>query len=297
MSGGITDVEGVLVGHWTDERAATGCTVVLLPPGTTVGCCIPGGAPATRETALLAPSSLVREVHAIVLSGGSAFGLAAADGVMRFLEERGTGYATPAGVVPIVPAACLYDLAIGDPRRRPGPDEGRAACEAAGREVAEGSVGAGTGATVAKLLGPHAAVKGGLGTASTRAAGATVGALVACNAVGDVIDATGAPIAKPRADGSGHPGGSTVLVAVATDATLDKAAAGHLATMAAAGIARAVRPAHTHFDGDIVFVAATNRVAADPLAVGAAAADVVAEALRRGVLRARGIAGVPGLAG
>ena len=298
--GRITDVPGVLVGHHTDPVAATGCTVVLLPQGAIGGCAIVGAAPGSRETDLLRPSNLVAEVHAFVLTGGSAFGLGVADGVVEVLEERGVGFEVGEFRVPIVPTVVLFDLGIGDGTVRPGPAEGRAAALAATQDVDEGSVGAGTGATVAKWRGPASAMKGGLGTASATAGDALVGAIVACNAVGDVLDEDGRLLAGARGDAppvwETLTGRSTVLVAVATNAELDKAQATHVATMASAGIARAVRPAHTFYDGDAVLVAATGGVRAQPTAVGAAAADVVAEALRRGVRAARGLQAIPGLA-
>lgn len=297
----ITDVEGVLVGHWTNAAAGTGCTAVLLPPGSTGAYVLAGAAPGTRETDLLGPANLVSEVHAFLLTGGSAFGLAAADGVVAFLEERGVGFAFGNARVPIVPAAVIFDLGIGDAHVRPGPDAGRAACAAAQASVDEGSVGAGTGATVAKWAGREGMVKGGVGTASRRGAGGlVVGALVVCNAAGDVLDDTGAVLAGTRSAASDEwrlgPGEATVIGVVACNARFDKARATHVARMAAAGIARSVRPAHTLFDGDVVFAAATNKVDADTTRAGAMAADAVAEAIRRAVRAARGLHGVPGLA-
>ena len=301
----ITDVPGVAVGHHTATDAATGCTVVLLPDATVGACVITGAAPATRETPVLEPSNLVDRVDAFVLSGGSAFGLAAADGVMDVLAERGVGLSFGGVVVPIVVGASLFDLGVGRSDVRPGPREGRAATESAGTHVEEGSVGAGTGATVGKWAGLEHASKGGVGTAARRVGDLVVGALVANNAVGDVLDEAanvlaGARTAQPgpwsggpAADGA-HP--STVLAVVATNARLDKAAARHAAAMSDAGIVRSVRPAHTSFDGDVVFCAATGRVAAEPWVVGALGAEVVAEAVRRSVLKARGLHGLPGLA-
>jgi L-aminopeptidase/D-esterase-like protein len=226
--------------------------------------------------------------------------LAAADGVVGALEEQGIGFPTGAGPVPIVPAAVLFDLGIGDPSVRPGPAAGRAAVASASTEVAEGSVGAGTGATVGKWAGREFAVKGGIGTASASAGqGCVVGALVACNAIGDVLDERGEVLAGSRA-GTGAPwvapwGEATVIGVVATNGRLDKADATHVARMSVAGIARAVRPAHTSYDGDLLFVAATGEVEADPTLLGAMGAEVVAEAIRRGVRAAAGLAGVPGL--
>lgn len=299
-AGRITDVEGVEVGHHTDVEGITGCTAILLPSGTVGAYTVVGAAPGTRETQPLDQRNLVGEAHAFVLSGGSAFGLGCADGVVAVLEERGIGFAYGGVHVPIVPTAILFDLGIGDPRRRPGPDEGRAAALSAGREVEEGSVGAGTGATVGKWAGREHAMKGGLGTASAEAEGATVGALVACNAAGDVLDERGEVLAGARGEAPAAwdvaSGEATVLAAVVTDAVLDKAQATHVARMAAVGISRAVRPAHTFYDGDIVFVGATGAVEVEPTLVGAVAAEVVGEALRRGVRLAAGLGGVLGLA-
>lgn len=296
----ITDVPGVLVGHWTDLTGATGCSVVLPPPGTVGACFVAGAAPATRETDLLRADSTVNEVHAIVIGGGSAFGLGAADGVMQLLEERGCGLPVGPTVVPIVPAACLFDLSIGDAHARPGPQAGRTAAEAAETAVAEGSVGAGTGATVGKWAGFETATKGGLGTDSGVQGELVVGALAAVNAVGDVLDESGGVLAGARAP-AGAPWiawlrEATSLVVVATNARLDKGRATHVARMSAAGLARTIRPAHTMFDGDIVFCLATGAVEADPTIVGALGAETVASAVRRGVRAAGGLCGVPGLA-
>lgn len=299
----ITDVPGVLVGHHTDAERVTGCTVVLLPPGSVGACAIVGAAPGTRETDVLDPSNLVDEVHAFVLTGGSAFGLGCADGVMAVLAERGIGYAFGGGVVPIVPTAVIFDLGIGDPEAFPGPPEGRAAAHVAGTEVGEGSVGAGTGATVAKWAGPDHRRKGGIGTASAAVGdtGAIIGALVVCNAVGDVLDDRGVVLAGARPDAKPVwetlTGTSTVLAVVATNARLNKSSARQVARMAAVGISRSVRPAHTPYDGDVVFVAATGTVDAAEASVGAVGAEVVAEALRRGVRAATTLGGVPASSG
>src|SRR5439155_9339097 len=203
----ITKVPGIEVGHWTDPIGLTGCTVVLCPPGTLGSGEVRGGAPGTRETDLLRPGMTVDEVHAVLLTGGSAFGLAAADGVMRFLEERGVGFDTGVARVPIVPAAVLFDLGIGDPKARPGPDAGYEACRSASDEVEEGNVGAGTGATVANLFGSHRALKGGLGTASTKDGDLIVGALAAVNAFGELIDDQGELMAgaRPAPEGEDQP--------------------------------------------------------------------------------------------
>jgi L-aminopeptidase/D-esterase-like protein len=298
----ITDVPGVLVGHHTDTEGVTGCTVILLPPNTVGAYTLMGAAPGTRETDMLGSHTIENVVHAIVLTGGSSYGLACADGVASALEERGIGFEFGGMRVPLVPAAVIFDLPIGDPNARPTPEHGRAAVLAADSRVEEGSVGAGTGATCAKLAGPEGRMKGGLGTASAEVPGssATVGAVVVCNAAGEVIDEHGDVIAGSRTTamntGEDLTGQSTVLAAVATDAILDKGRASHVARMGAAGIARSVRPAFTFFDGDVVFCAATQQVDCEPNDVGAVAAEVVAEALRRGVRAARGLGGVHGLA-
>ena len=314
MNDTLTAVPNLLVGHYTDLVGATGCTVVLTPQGARASADVRGPAPGTRETDLLQPGKLVQEVHAILLSGGSAFGLAAADGVMRWLAERGFGFDTGVAKVPIVPAAILFDLAIGDPEARPGPDAGYAACEAATNEpVAQGNVGAGTGATVGKLLGPRYCMKAGLGSAAVKIGnGVTVAALVAVNALGDVVDPnTGQIIAgtrKPLVGGflntaqamRGKLGQTifgmmtnTTLVVVATDAHFDKAQLSMIASMAHNGLARAIRPSHTMVDGDTVFALSTGDRKADLSAVGAAAADVVAEAIVRAVRTAKSLHGIP----
>jgi L-aminopeptidase/D-esterase-like protein len=298
----ITDVTGITVGHYTDTDGITGCTAILLPPSTVGAYVLAGAAPGARETDLLSPQTIENEVHAFVLTGGSAFGLAAADGVASVLEERDIGFEFGGSRVPLVPAAVIFDLGIGDPKARPRPEHGRFAAEAAGARVEEGSVGAGTGATVGKWAGLEHRMKGGLGTASARIDGTdvTVGALVVCNAGGDVVDERGEVIAGARTQDkpkwSALRGQSTVLACVATNAILDKAKLLHIARMAAAGISRSCRPAHTFYDGDIVFAAATCTEECEPTDVGALAADVVAEALRRGVRAAKGLGGVPGLA-
>jgi L-aminopeptidase/D-esterase-like protein len=315
----ITEVPGVRVGHWTDPVGLTGCTVVLPPPGTVGSGEVRGGAPGTRETDLLRPGMLVREVHAVLLTGGSAFGLAAADGVMRFLEERGIGFDAGVARVPIVPAAVVFDLALGDPRARPGPREGYAACLAAsGGPVEEGNVGAGTGATVAKLRGPHRQRKGGVGTAAERRGGVVVGALVVVNALGEVLDEDGGVLAGalpgpdlepappwPGAGGTGdgpsptdtgpRAGANTTLAVVATNATLGKEGAHALAVAGHRGLAAAIRPSHTIWDGDAVFSLATGGAGAGQAELPEMAERAVAAAVRRAVRAARGVPGAPGL--
>jgi L-aminopeptidase/D-esterase-like protein len=292
----ITRVRGIRVGHWTDPVGLTGCTVVLPPPGTVASGVVRGGAPGTRETDLLRPGMLVQEAHAVLLTGGSAFGLAAADGVVAFLEEAGVGFDAGPARVPIVPAAVLFDLGVGDPAARPGPAEGRAACEAAADgDVAEGNVGAGTGATVAKVFGVEHGVKGGLGSAAAEDGDLVVGALAAVNALGEIVDAGGEPLAASRSPDrqeSAHPG-NTTLVVVATNATLSRERAHLLAQAAHEGISDAVRPAHTIWDGDTVFTLATGRVEADQRVVENLAVAATSDAIRRAVLAADGIPGFP----
>ena len=315
MHGAMTDVPGIRVGHWTNRDAATGCTVVLCEDGAVAGVDVRGSAPGTRETDLLRPMNLVTKAHAIVLSGGSAFGLDAAGGVMRYLEERGAGYETSGGRVPIVPAAILFDLGIGDPGVRPGAAEGYQAClSAGGREVAEGCVGAGTGATVGKAFGMERATKGGLGTTSTQGTGSViVAALVAVNAFGDVVEpGTGRILAGPRrgdgtgfastADLMGRGGGwqvgfpnSTTIGVVATNARLDKEQVNKVAQMAQDGIARSIIPCHTMYDGDALFALSLGEETADVNAVGVLAAEVVSDAIVRAVKLADSLAGIPAI--
>jgi L-aminopeptidase/D-esterase-like protein len=303
----ITDVAGIRVGHATNREALTGCTVVLCPPeGAVGGVDQRGGAPGTRETDLVRPMHLVQRVHAVLLAGGSAFGLDAAGGVVRWLEQQGIGFDAQVAKVPIVPAAILFDLDVGRADVRPDAAMGYAACEAAaGGPVTEGSVGAGTGCTVGKVLGPGRASRSGLGTASADlGSGLIVGAIVAVNAFGDVVDPrTGEILAGARVltgDGfadtlatmkgllgktilrfAGH--SHTVIGAVATNARLRKEEANKVAQMAHDGLARAIRPAHTMLDGDTLFALATGKKRADVNLVGAYAAEVVAEAIVRAV--------------
>jgi len=311
----LTDVPGFRVGSAEDLGACTGCTVVLCPPeGAVGGVDQRGGAPGTRETDPLRPLHLVERCHAVLLAGGSAFGLDAASGVVRWLERRGIGFDTRAARVPIVPAAVLYDLGLGRADVRPDPAMGEAACVEAdrGEPVRQGNAGAGCGATVGKVLGPDRMTKGGLGSASAEVVpGVFVGAIVAVNAFGDVVDpSSGAIVAGPRTDGgfastmailraaggpslSFKPAPNTVLAVVATNARLDKEGANVLAQMASVGISRTIRPAHAMVDGDTVFALAAGDAACDVSLLGAVAAEVVAEATLRGVLRATSLAGVP----
>jgi L-aminopeptidase/D-esterase-like protein len=307
----LTDVPGIRVGHAHDLDAGTGCTVVLCPPATVGGVDQRGGAPGTRETDLLRPMHLVHHVNAILLAGGSAFGLAAADGVMRFLEERSIGYQTPQAHVPIVPAAILYDLDVGRADRRPDAEMGYAACQAASADaVAQGSVGAGTGAKIGGLMGAGQATKGGIGSASIDLGdGLIVAALMAVNPVGDVIDEQGVIMAGLRDAPQGRtfigamnvlhqmsryvPGVNSLIGVVATNARLDKESVNKVAQMAHNGLALAIRPAHTLFDGDTIFALATGEIPANLNAIGAYAAEVTAQAIRNAVRHATSLGGVP----
>ena len=294
MPGAITDVAGIRVGHWTDERARTGCTVILAPPGTVGGVDVRGGAPGTIETDLLRPLATSLGPDAVLLTGGSAYGLAAAAGVMGFLEERGVGWRIRDVVVPRVVGAVIFDLLVGDSGVRPGPDAGYAACAAASDLApAEGAVGAGCGATMGKLYGEPR--PGGVGTASVRVGAVTVGALFVVNALGDVVEeggtvigADGPPAAARLLAGEvptrGIPGAHTTIGVVATDAALTKVEVNLLAQAAHDGLARAVRPAHLPMDGDTVFALATGRAGAgEVISLVTAAAAVSAEAIRRAV--------------
>lgn len=299
----ITDIKGIKVGHWTDPVGITGCTVVLLPDSTVGSCEWRGGAPGDREWVLLQPENRVDRVHAIVLSGGSAFGLATADGVMRWLDEHGIGWDVGGFVkVPIVPAAILFDLGIGDATARPGAEEGRAACDDATEGAIEtGSIGAGAGCTAGKIFGVEHGVKSGIGSAAVREGELVVAALVAANPVGDVLDEKGNVLAGSRAPEGTPPfefgaRQNTVLGIVATNARLTKQEAFHLARAGQDGIATVVRPAHTRYDGDVVFGLATGEVEAVVDAVTALAPGVVAEAIRQGVRASKGAGNLPGLA-
>lgn len=314
-AGGLTDISGIRVGHFTESRRPTGCTVVLVEKGAVAGVDVRGSAPGTRETDLLNPVHTVQQIHAVLLSGGSAFGLEAAGGVVQYLEEKGIGYRTRAGVVPIVPAAILFDLAVGeDPSIRPGRESGYQACrQAASGRIEEGNVGAGAGATVGKLLGPERAMKGGLGSAAIRTGEVVVAALVAVNAVGDVIDPkTGHIMAGARSeDGKSFANlaetlkktsltlrarsdENTTIGVVATNGSFDKAGMTKIAQMSHDGLARAINPVHLPMDGDTIFALSTGQVPDLDLGrVGALAAEVIAEAVVRAVLKARGIPGYP----
>jgi L-aminopeptidase/D-esterase-like protein len=321
----ITDISGIEVGQAQDVEALTGCTVVLCRKGAVAGVDVRGSAPGTRETDLLNPVNLVEKVHAIVLAGGSAFGLDAASGVMRYLEENGIGFDTGAGVVPIVPAAILFDLNIGRGDVRPDAEMGYRAATAASPGVpAEGNAGAGAGASVGKIFGQKSAMKAGIGTASMKVGGLIVGAIMAVNSFGDVIDPeTGQIIAGARSTNlgplrlgqEGYFGdtleimktfvgrtvlgfatkANTVVGVVATNARLSKSEATKVAQMAQDGVARTIRPAHTMLDGDTIFALATGEKNTDPSTVGAFAAEVVAQAILRAVKKAAPAGGLPGL--
>jgi L-aminopeptidase/D-esterase-like protein len=300
----LRDVSGLRVGHATDADGVTGCTVVLAPGGAVAGVDVRGAAPGTRETDLLRPGSLVDRIHAVCLAGGSAFGLAAADGVMAWLAERGIGFPTGAGPVPIVPAAILYDLGVGRPDARPAGADGRAACDAAerGDDPVEGSIGAGTGATVAKLSGPEATRMGGVGMAGRRLpSGHVLSAMAVCNALGSVLARDGRVIAGPPAGElpTAAPGHleHTTLAVIATDAGLDHVQCRRLAQLGHDALARSIVPVHTQYDGDTVFALSTGGGAAiEPLqfmALGIVAVEVLCEAIERSVLTATSRGGVP----
>ncbi|HEX8743733.1 MAG TPA: P1 family peptidase [Thermoleophilaceae bacterium] len=303
--------DGFRAGHHTDHEGGTGCTVVLPPEGTVAAADVRGGGPGTRESELLSPAANAPGVQAVCFAGGSAFGLAAADGVVQWLDERGIGYDTPAAKVPLVAGAIVYDLWRGRPEARPGPDAGRAACDAAAADVERGSVGAGTGAAVGKIFGPEGWTKGGLGLATDAVAGARVSALAVVNAVGEVVAEDGSVLAGAWRDGAyvrttdalragaEPPAGartSTTLICVMTDAKLDKRATWLVARAASAGVGRAVQPSATAHDGDLVYALASGPVEAHPFAISAIAADVTAAAIRDAVRSATGTPDCPSAA-
>ena len=317
----LTSLQGILVGHYTDDRRPTGCTVVLCPEGAVAGVDVRGAAPGTRDTDALSPSNTVQEVHGVLLTGGSAYGLDAAGGVMRWLEERGHGFQVGPAIVPIVPAAVIFDLWVDDfsktrpvstqnPRIRPDAQAGYLACQAANSEpVQQGNVGAGAGATLGKLNGPDCAMKGGIGSASLCVHGVTVAALVVCNALGDVVDPqTGKLLAGSRVSAdsrdlldivkaqlNGHSiskpqaGSNTTIGVVATDAVLTKPQAHRLAQVAHDGLARSIRPVHTPMDGDTLFAlgTGTSGKAADMMLLSTLAAEVTAMAVVNAVRAAK----------
>jgi L-aminopeptidase/D-esterase-like protein len=305
----ITDVRGIEVGHAQDEEALTGCTVIICRKGAVAGVDVRGGAPGTRETDLLNPVNLVDQVHAVVLAGGSAFGLDAATGVMRYLEENNIGFDTGTAKVPIVPSAILYDLGLGRADVRPDAAMGyRAATSASVDPPAEGNVGAGAGASVGKMRGMKYAMKSGIGTWSIDVNGVIIGALVAVNAIGDVVDPKSGKIiaglrsgstleAMKRNEARSSIKSNTVIGVIATDAKLTKAQATKVAQMAQDGLARVIRPAHTMFDGDTIFALSTAEKTADVSMVGAFAAEVMSEAILRAVKMATSAGGITGLLG
>ena len=316
-AGSITRVAGIEVGHFTETRRPTGCTVILARDGAVAGVDVRGAAPGTRETDLLEPSNLVDKVHAIVLAGGSAWGLEAATGAVRWLEERGVGFDVAVGRLPIVPAAVLFDLLVGDMRIRPDAAAGYAACAAATTaDPAEGNVGAGTGAAVGKIFGMQRAMKGGIGTASVTVEGVTVGALIACNALGDVVDPdTAQVIAGARTDDglrlrdtrrallrgeAPQPllaGTNTTIGVVATDAVITKVQAHRLAVSAHDGLARSINPVHTMSDGDTLFTLGTGVSGKHPgmLVLTTMAAEATAIATARAVRAAQALTTADGL--
>jgi L-aminopeptidase/D-esterase-like protein len=310
-AGAITDVAGIEVGHFTDTRRPTGCTVVIVREGAVAGVDVRGAAPGTRETDLLAPTHLIERVHGVLLAGGSAWGLDAATGVMRWLEEQGVGFPVGPVRLPIVPGAVLFDLMLGDASVRPDAAAGYRACElASAKAPAQGNVGAGTGAVVGKIFGIERAMKGGIGSASVTVEGITVGALVACNAVGDVIDPDTAQVVAGARSRNGKSlfdsrrallrgeapkpllaGTNTTIGVIATDAVITKAQASRLATMAHDGLARCINPVHTMSDGDTLFALGTGRAggALGMMTLGTMAAEATAMAVLCAVRAAQGV--------
>jgi len=314
-AGSITEVAGIEVGHFTDSRRPTGCSVVMARDGAVAGVDVRGAAPGTRETDLLSPINLVERVHAVMLSGGSAFGLASADGAMQWLEEQGIGFDVGVARVPIVPAAVLFDLTVGDASVRPDAAAGYAACQAArARAPAQGNVGAGAGAVVGKVFGKGRAMKAGIGSASVCVDGVTVGALIAVNALGDIIDPDTAQViaGARRADKGASArrlldtrrailagelptpllaGTNTTIGVIATDAVITKAQANKLAQMGHDGLARSINPVHTMSDGDTLFMLGTgkSRRALGMMALGTMVCEAVARAVVQAALHARGI--------
>jgi len=311
MHDDITDIPGIRVGHDTNLEAATGCTVILCDTVAVGGVDVRGGAPATRETELLHPLNLVEQVDAVVLTGGSAYGLDAASGVMRYLEEQGLGYDTGVARIPIVPAAAIFDLGFGLASIRPDAEAGYQACKNATAEpVMQGNIGAGTGATVGKMAGPSFMMKGGLGSASTLLSdGTLVGALVVVNALGDIIDPQTQKVVAGARNPAGHgflaanPFGNTTIAVVATNASLTKGQTNKIAQMAHDGIAQTIRPAHTMFDGDTIFglamgpklqIMTNSTIAASQVStIGAAAVTTLARAIIKAVRHATELHGVP----
>ncbi len=310
----FTAVEGFKVGHYTDHEALTGCTVVLCPPKTKGSCEVRRSSPGSRELALLAPDKKMEEIHAVVLTGGSAFGLASCDGVMRWHEEHDIGYQTPWAKVPLVASAVVFDLNVGKSAVRPDAAAGYAACKnAVSSHVDEGNVGAGTGATVGKWKGLEFCMKGGVGTTSATMGDLVVGSLVVVNAVGDVLDKSGKILAGARSEtglfyGEGDVNRTfargkvldktnTTLAVVATNADFSKIELFRIAQRMHDGFSRAIQPVHTSFDGDVSFALSWGSVKADLDFVAELAASLTSEAIRRAVQAARSTHGIPGLAG
>lgn len=315
MHNAITDIPGIKVGHYTDISAATGCTVILCEDGAVAGVDVRGGAPGTRDTDLLNPINVVEKIHAVMLSGGSAFGLNSIGGVQRYLEEKGIGYEMAGVRVPIVPGAVVFDLDLGSARVRPGAEEGYKACMSAiSGPVEQGCVGAGTGALIGQLKGKRLATKGGVGTASVKFyGGVIVAAIIVVNCLGDIIDpATGKIIAGIRnEDGKSfdntielmkqgytylaEPGQNTVIGVVATNAQLTKAQATKVAGMAHDGMARTINPSHSMHDGDTIFALSLGNREGDITTVGSMAAEATREAIVNAVKKAVSLDGIPSL--
>ena len=310
-AGAITRVQGIEVGHFTDTRRPTGCTAILAKAGAVAGVDVRGAAPGTRETDLLHPTNLVQQVHGIMLAGGSAWGLDAASGAMRWLEEQGVGMDIAVGRVPLVPAAVLFDVLVGDMRIRPDDAAGYAACQAASSAApAQGNVGAGAGAVVGKIFGIQHAMKGGIGTASVTVDGVTVGAIIACNALGDVVSPDTAQVLAGARGPDGKTlrdtrrallqgqapkpllaGTNTTIGVIATDATITKAQASRLATVGHDGLARAINPVHTMSDGDTLFCLGTGLAGGNPgmMVLATMAAEAVAQATVQAIYAAQGL--------
>ncbi len=314
MNNSITDIPGILVGNAQDTEAGTGCTVILYPEGAVTGVDVRGGAPGTRDVSALNPVNIVQKAHAVYLGGGSAYGLDGASGVMQYLEEQGKGFDVGVGIVPIVPGAVLFDLPVGKAAIRPDKEMGYRACLAATDSYSKnGNIGAGTGASVGKIKGYGFCMKGGLGTASRKVGDLVVGAIVAVNCYGDIIDPSSGNIIAGvlTADRKSFAQTMTVLAhtsegtdnafssnttigCIATNAHFDKAGTTKVAMMAHDGFARAINPIHTMFDGDTIFCMATGEIESNPTTVGAIAAEVMAEAILRGVKNAQSAYGIPG---
>ncbi|MCX6138683.1 MAG: P1 family peptidase [Ignavibacteriales bacterium] len=308
----ITEIPGLTVGHYTDIDGMTGCTVILFPPHATASCEVRGSSPGSRELALLAPEKQMQEIHAILLTGGSAYGLGAANGVMQFLAERKIGYPTPYAIIPIVPSAVIFDLNLGRADIFPTPENAYQACASAGAAFAEGNAGAGTGATVGKWSGFTGAMKGGVGSASMCVGDVIVGALAVVNAVGDVIASDGSILAGAQQNGRflGEEArmrsldnerlllrnSNTTLAVAATNVRLSKVDSYRAAQRMHDGMARAVKPCHTTFDGDVSFAVSAGSVSAPIDLVAEMCAEMTAEAIRSAVRHASSIAGVKGLA-